>query len=64
MLEITRLEKQLGELRRGLEKILAMKPDLEKIILLEKEMADFKKSAVESRNSSDCESEAVTRKIS
>ena len=32
-LEITRLEKQLGELRRGLEKILAMKPDLEKLTI-------------------------------
>lgn len=32
-LEITRLEKQLGELRRGLEKILAMKPDLEKMTI-------------------------------
>jgi hypothetical protein len=32
-LEITRLEKQLGELRRGLEKILVMKPDLEKMTI-------------------------------
>jgi hypothetical protein len=32
-LEITRLEGQLGELRRGLEKILAMKPDLEEMTI-------------------------------